>query len=503
MMRRDKEVPANTRTTSTLSPKQQRSRRRWFAGVSVWAAGLWLVLCVGLSSSLVAQEEPATEIVLRETADGRWIVDFRFPEPQRAVVFRQAPEPYRAAGWTSKTEGVEVVTIGQMDVMLFDAPGREATFEIEPYTVSPAKAYTPFLAFTDSSWGVLEGQFRLSSASSRAAVEAFDGSGEDWDGPLLDYTLVIDSPRRIFHDGEWVEGALRLEPEGDGTYVYVGGAEIQRGENFVGFVDGGLPEWIRTQLHEDLVVIFDALSAEWQLTLSEPVEILFVLDGTDEPGLHQTGGALGRQIALQVSGDALLEPDTSIADFFRWFLTHESVHVFQGAAGMPRVAPQQAWMHEGAANTMAHRIAGRLAGDREAFLREVYGRAFADCVDYLETGNALEAAFETGRFGAYYACGDFIALLTEAWLADGDIFDFWKQFLSEAAARGDDELSVERYFELATKAGLSEQQVVPLRALIDAPVVDPRERLTQLLEAAGLEPVFDSDGRLDSLALPE
>jgi len=66
-------------------------------------------------------------------------------------------------------------------------------------------------------------------------------------------------------------------------------------------------------------------------------------------------------LALQVSGEALLEPDASIIDVFRWFLTHESAHVYQNAAGMDGVPPADAWMHEGVANFMAHRIGGPLA----------------------------------------------------------------------------------------------------------------------------------------------
>ena len=479
-------------------------------------AALMVIAIAGLGSALpVAGNEstavqaaeshagPRTEVHLQEMDDGAWVVSFRFPQPQRAVVMRQAPEPYRGGMWTSRTDGVEMETLGDVDAIVFDQPGRDAVFEIQPYTAAPEKAYTPFLAFTDGSWGVLEGQFRMSSAADRAAVEAFEGNGETWGGELLDYSLVIESPRRIFHNGHWSEAALELSPKGDGTYVYVGDADMQREDNFAGFIDSGLPAWIRDQLDSDLEEIFDVLAAEWGLTLPEPVEVLFVFEGAERPGLHQTGGVLGRkQIALQVSGDALLEPDTSIVDFFRWFLTHESVHVFQGAAGMEDIPSAHAWMHEGGANTMAHRIGGRIAGDRDAFLREVYGRAFADCVEYLEAGAPLSDALKTSQFGAYYACGDLVGLVTEAHLDEGDIFDFWKRFLDEASARYEGETSIALYFEVAEEAGLSASQIGQLRALVTEPVSAPRETLTELLESAGLEPRFDEDGRLESMAIP-
>ncbi|MDX1569024.1 MAG: hypothetical protein R3200_00970 [Xanthomonadales bacterium] len=451
---------------------------------------------------VTASEQAVTEVKLREMPDGRWIVAFRFPEPQRAVVFRQAPEPYRAGHWTSLTEGVALETVGQTDVMLFEPPARQAVFEIEPHTTSLAKAYTPFLAFTDGGWGVLEGQFRVSSATGRAEVAAFEGNGESWPGDLFDYTLTIESERSLFHGGAWADGSLELSPEGDGSYVYVGDARVETSENYVGFIDRGLPAWIRDQLDDDLTAIFAELSTEWGFTLPEPVEVLFVFDGAEHPGLAQTGGALGQQLALQVSGDALLEPDASILAYFRWFLAHESAHVYQNAAGMPGVPAAHAWMQEGVANTMAHRISGRLAEDRKDFLGEVYGRAFADCVAYLDTGAPLAAAIQTGRFDAYYACGDLIALVTEAGLAEGDIFEFWRAFLETSEAEEVAEIAPDHYFRLARSRGLAEGTARRLEALVFEPVSHPYATLRELLETAGLAPRFDEEGKLESLDLP-
>ena len=468
------------------------------------ALSISALLSVALTACRVlADTQPVTTVALEQTADARWIVTFEFPEPQRAVVFRQAPSPYRGGAWTSLTDGVEVETIGEVDAMIFETPGTVARFEIEPRTISLRKAYTPFLSFTDGGWGVLEGQFRISSAASRDAIEAFEGNGETWDGALLDYTLTITSPNRIYHGGAWADGVLTRTPDGDGVYVYVGKAAVESSPNYVGFIDRGLPEWIRSQLDDDLAAIFGQLSDEWGLVLGERVEVLFVFDGADHEGLSQTAGSIGRQLALQVSGDALLDPDTSIVDYFRWFLTHEGAHVFQAEAGMTGVPSAHAWMHEGVANTMAHRIGARLAGDPENFLREVYGRAFDDCAGYLEAGAPLVEAVQTGQFDAYYACGDLIALVTEAWLDEGDIFDFWKRFLAETAAAGDEEISVDRYFRMAGEAGLSERQVQRLRAFVNEPVSEPRDTLRQLLEAASLAPRFDDSGKLVQLTLPQ
>lgn len=443
------------------------------------------------------------EVRLSETPEGRWEVAFRFSEPQRAVVMRQAPEPYRAGAWTSRSPGVAMEKIGRVDVITFESPGQEAVFEIEPHTTSLSKAYTPFLAFSDGSWGVLEGQFRASMAADRDAVVAFDDNGENWPGPLVDYTFTLTSPRAVFYDGEWIDGAMSLTPEGDGKYAYVGSAAVDGGDNFVGFIDRGLPAWIRDAFSEDVALVFEVLSDEWRVSLPERAEVLFVFDGADTPGLQQTGGAIGHQLALQVGGAALLEPDGSIIDFFRWFLAHESAHLFQHAAGMGEVPSEHAWLHEGAANTMSYRIGARLSQDGAAFLSEVYGAAFADCAGYLESGTPLVDAVKIGAFDAYYACGDLIALVTEAELDDGDIFDFWRSFLAEASATHAGSITAERYFDHAERAGLSGETRTALEALVGEPISDPVETLTRLLDAAGLAPTFDEKGALRSLALPD
>ena len=100
------------------------------------ASGLLLATTCCPASVLAVER---TEIDLRETAEGRWLVEFTFPEPQRAVVFRQAPEPYRggalmirssicgliyAALWGVYTLLVQYLFNGQVEVfqLLFLAP---------------------------------------------------------------------------------------------------------------------------------------------------------------------------------------------------------------------------------------------------------------------------------------------------------------------------------------------------------------------------------------------
>ena len=390
-----------------------------------------------------------------------------------------------------------------MDVMVFETPGTKASFELEPYTATLLKAYEPFISFSDGAWGVLEGQFRAAPVDDLMSILMHDGNGETWPIESFDYVLTVISDRDVFHEGENVKQPLELKTEGDGIYLYVGNGAPVTGENFAGFIDVGLPDWIKSQLDSDLAIIFGQLSDEWKLDLPQRAEIIFAFGGAEEPGLSQTGGAIKNQLSLNVAGDALLEPDASITDFFRWFLTHEAAHLYQIAAGMKDQPREHGWLHEGVANTMAHRIGGRIASNEEAFLGEVYGAAFSDCAAYLAEGDALVEAVNKGRYDAYYACGDFIALITEAELKEGDIFDFWRTFLIRAKTEYDGAISAELYFDHARFNGVSEKTIEEMKALIFRPVARPKIALFNSLESARLSPVLDETGNLISLSLPD
>jgi hypothetical protein len=157
----------------------------------------------------------------------------------------------------------------------------------------------------------------------------------------------------------------------------------------------------------------------------------------------------------------------------------------------------------GVANTMSHRIGARLSDDIDAFLSATYGAAFDDCTNYLKLGAPLVEALQTGAFDAYYACGDLIALITEAGVADGDIFDLWAGFLGEAATSHNGAITASRYFKYAERAGLQKDLRDALDALVNEPVANPEETLLTLLKDAGLSPEVGKDGRLTSISLPQ
>jgi hypothetical protein len=446
-----------------------------------------------------AKERPDVHAVL-EYRDDVWEIEFRFTDPQRAVVFRQSSEPYRTGHWTSLTQGAQLERRNRLDVMTFDRPATRARFRLVPNTDDLPKAYTPFLGFGDGSWGVLTGQFQMSRASGREQMAAFPGTAADWPDEPLRMHLTIQSDQPIWLAGEVHTDVVRLNPEGDGTYAYVGTKVPVSGESFVGMIDEALPGWIRSTLDDDLKRIFGELTRAWEFALPERATVLFVFKGADTPGLSFTGGAIDNLLSLEIGGADAATNLPEVRDMYLLLLAHEATHLYQSAAGLAFPDGSMAWIHEGSADTMAHRIAALLAADPARLLAERYSEAFANCTDHL-AGDTLEKAIDTGSYGAYYACGDLIATMVEASMTRGNIYTFWQALAAQARHRTPPQPSTDDFFRVAESFGVPRPRIARLRRLVSTRLVAPTEELAALLEESGLFPVFE-EGRLISLTLP-
>ena len=440
-------------------------------------------------------------MLLEEHGDGTFSITYTFTQPHAALVFGQAPESYRAGVWTSDTPQASVQAIGDMDVLVFEAPSTEATFQFTPSSEDLRKAYTAFLPFTGGDWAVLTGQFRLKPADSLSALEAHDGSAETWPTEDLELTLTIRSDRPVWLGGQKYLSDAQTVPESDDTYAYIGELEPLSATSFVGFVDPSLPAWIQDGFDAALLEIFDELSAGWGFELPEKSTLFFSFRGLEREGLHLTGGALdGGVLALEVGGNALEAPIPEIATYLEWFFAHEAAHLYQTAGGIEPDDPDHAWIHEGSANTMAHAVAAGRTDDQATFLNEVYGRAFDDCTAYLETGPLTEAASQ-GAFDAYYACGDFMALMTDAALPDLTIYDFWNRLKADALATHEGKITATLYFDTLSALGAPEDRINDIKMVDHGTFAEPRAQFLELLQAAGLEIGLDEAGNPEQFRL--
>lgn len=467
----------------------------------------YLAIIAGLSACAPLDEDAARLIAgsavsayVTDNEDGTFNVDYVFDQPHQALFFSRSETDYRTQAWQVLGEGGSLERLNGFDALIFEAPADSVSLLVEPRPDLRYDGYSHSIRFSDGSLMLFTGQFELLPADSREAILALNGDISAWAGDQPALGVSIRSELPMIVGGERVTGEAVDVSTGGGSFVYIGEGEIETSENYVGLIDPATPDWIRTRFPEDMAYLFSQLEAGWGFALPEPATLLFAFEGYDNPGFSNKGGVLGRQLIIQSSGEDLREEDDFIHAYLLWFFAHESVHLFQSANGRSLAETEHGWIHEGSANAMANRImAGRGAAAQD-YLRWAFGNALETCTRALEAG-PLASAWARGQSDAYYACGEFVALMTDAALEGQDLFGFWNAMLARADADGGS-YTAQTWFDTARAEGMSEADLTRLQTLLSGELENPGMELRNALADFGLDPQFDENNRLISLTYP-
>lgn len=449
-------------------------------------------------------QRAAAHVEIGPQSGGNWRVSYSFESPQTVLAFARSSNDYRLSTWRLETEGARLGRANDIDVIVFDEPSMEVVFSVVPLTSPLQSDYTPFVAFADGGLAVYEGQFSLIPFETLEAVTAMGGDVRSTGRAPLQMTVGLSSSKPIIVDGKILQGRVLHEIEGDGTYIYTGDSQIERFVSFTAVLDDALPDWLRDRFDRDLAGIFSELRQLWGFDLANRATVLLAYKGAVQDGLSAQGGALDQLLMMEVGGTALSEQDFDTLTYLHWFFAHEAVHLFQTEKGVTFGRDEDAWIHEGAANTMAYNLIANMldAQDRTRFLSSVYANAFESCVGALEQG-ALSKAADRDAFSAHYACGDFVALASDGFLKRRDLYDMWNMLTDRAQAMETKQITSELYFANLQLLGMTKANRDRIARFVGEELEDPRQALTDLLEEAGLEPEFNAEGQLVSLAWPD
>lgn len=441
---------------------------------------------------------PPIALILTDGDDGPWTLDVALDEPG-LVFFSRSNGDYRTETYAPQGQSGRVQRIGGYDTLILEDGVRHARFEITPYSDNIRADYTPFIPFSDGGVALFTGQFELLTATDRTSIEALEGRLSNWTGEQRPISLTLRSDRPMLIDSSRVSGDSVVMVDGGGEYVYFGNAELVDGENFVGVVDPGLPDWIREDFDDTLGIIFTALEERYGYGLQDRATILFAYRGDAVQGFRNKGGALpGNVLALETEGTALLNPSDRIIRYFQFFFAHEAAHLFQQASGKTLGSQESAWIHEGQASAIAYRLLVeqgiQTQTNYEIRLAEAYNR----CAKELE-GRTLAETLFTGRIGAY-DCGEVIAVASDAALPNYDLFDLFAKMV----AIGDDPERYEAkdYFKALEELGADKDVVTELRVLTSNSLSDADAVLRRLLDAADLKTTL-IDGEVTQIAMAE
>ncbi len=445
----------------------------------------------------------AVTVTVAPEESGNWSVVYSFEEPQAVLAFARSSNDYREATWTLETDEARFGRVAGVDVIVFDDEVREAKFSIIPLTSSLEADYTPFVAFTDGSLAIYEGQFSLIPFDSLDDVEALEGDLEASDRDPIAMTIKVASDKKIIVDGKIAGSRLSHAIKGDGTYIYMGDSNIEPFDSFVAVLDKTLPAWLGERFDDDLEQIFSEFERRWGFKLKNKATVMLAYKGGQGQKLSATGGALDQLLMMEVGGAALNSEDPDTLSYLKWFFAHEAVHLFQSEKGIQFSDDESAWIHEGAANTMSYSLIAASMGERgEQFLASVYSNAFDSCAAALAKGS-LETVSKRGDFSANYACGDFIALATDGFLKRRTLYEFWDSLVDSAVSMEEPRIDADLYFTTMQLAGATGAQRRQIRRIVEDKQANPREALTKLLEDADLNPQFSAGGQLISLDWPD
>ena len=451
-----------------------------------------------------AQSPAEATVTIGPEDSGNWSVAYSFEDEHKVLAFVRSESDFRGPTWTLESEDARFGRVAGIDVIVFDEPADEVSFSIIPLTSNLEADYTPFVTFTDGSIAVYEGQFSLAPLESLEAVDALDGDTSNIESPALAMDVVMTSDRPIIADGRVFEDRIRHRIEGDGTYLYTGNGKIETFDSFTAVLDARLPAWLRERFAADLGEIFAGYETRWGFELENKATVMLAYKGAGAKGFNATGGALDQLLMMEVGGADLSAPDDDLLSYLHWFFAHEAAHLFQIDKGVSFAGGGESWIHEGAANTMAYGLIASMMDGPGAkdFLGNVYGRAFDECVGALE-GGSLATAKKRDVFSAHYSCGDFVALASDGFLKRRDLYGFWNRMIAQAKGNDARKVTLTTYFATLQILGATPAQIRHIERVVDGRPGNARKALTDLLDAAGLDPQFSAGGQLISLDWPD
>lgn len=366
----------------------------------------------------------ATEVVTRieKNAQGQWWVRYSTAEPVQRLVFQRNPDESRAKHWAAQSELYKIQVLDGIETV-FRPDGQsfsDASFQL-PATYTPLpKEYAAFSPFSDG--GMLLHSGRLFACAEHCGPE------------LNSWTLTLKAPagEKIIVAGKLYHNEVTWQEQDSGSKVYVGQAKPLAGPDFISLIDPALPDALQQQISSQLPVLMAWFTKQMGALDVRPA--LFASYSSTEDGSYgHQGGTLPGQIFMHWYGRTAIEQLQPDAVF--WFFAHEVAHLYQRQAGDIE-PPQDAWIHEGAAEYLAG-VASVEVQQNKHILQDKLTEAGEDCVAGLEKEhNYAKAAAANPQL--HYSCGLLLNHAINLQLQKAEqpisLFRLWSLFNTEVQA---------------------------------------------------------------------
>jgi len=353
---------------------------------------------------------PGIEVVVREDpGSDSWTVTYTFPEPVSGLWWTRTRNQFRADSWEAEggtageTEGVTGARWGEY--LAVDGDRDTFTLRFTTDTAYKEKDYELNLAFSEGSRLLYTGHLRVAAmARSEAGIERQDPLPMRW-------RLETASERGIFVGRASADGSMSVGDLND-IYIYFGDLEPVADARVTAFIDPGMPTWMVEDTRAFVPEVFAYFAGATGANLNfAPTVFLSYIPG--EEGMESYGGGgLFHQMQLGAMGQAWQAPTEARRKTWLWFLAHESFHMWNGQMFPTRGGAAEEWLSEGSASYFADRALRDLGHMDDAQFDAVMREHASTCLHAV--GDApLRTAHVTGRYRAFYACGESLMFVTE------------------------------------------------------------------------------------------
>ena len=333
----------------------------------------------------------ATEVVtqIEKNTQGQWWVRYSTATPVQRLVFQRNPDDSRAKQWIAQSELYKIQILDGVETVLRTdgQPFSDVSFRLPAMYTPLPKEYAAFSPFSDGGMLLHSGRF----------FACAEHCGPD----LNSWTLTLKAPagERIIVAGKLYQDEMTWQEQDSGSKVYLGKTQPLAGADFISLIDPALPQALQQQISSQLPVLMAWFTKHMGALDVRPA--LFASYSTTENGSYgHQGGTLPGQIFMHWYGHTAIEQLQPDAVF--WFFAHEVAHLYQRQAGAIE-PPQDAWIHEGAAEYLAGVASAEVQQNRH-MLQDKLTVAGKSCVAGLEKDhNYAKAAAANSQL--HYSCG--------------------------------------------------------------------------------------------------
>lgn len=377
-----------------------------------------ILACFLFTPVVVNAKNLEVDITISKGGDpSRWAIDYYFSEGVSAVNFENTPYSFVKSDWLSQTRGA-VFDLSSLQVN-FNTVSQDFTLKLRSENDRFIRGfYTPFLNFSDGSNALFIGHYLPAKVKVGAAwIDVTD----------MAVTLTIKAPKSdgVLYSGLNEVQNLELSVSNARQYAYIGNLASKAYEKFNVILDPKLPGWIQQAYLKAIPDFYNYYEVNTGGKLNfVPLFIVNFKAGNMRPRLD--GGAINKQIAINIVGDGWAEnPEANLNNIIS-LLAHEMAHLWNSQHW--RLADNsKIWMHEGGANYFA----------RNAMLNfgyissKEYIKHFRSQADKcMKALNNSSIATLRNRSDAY-VCGEVLYQLSASMIEVNSSLDVWNKIVGK------------------------------------------------------------------------